>query len=524
MIYLLHHTLEKSAKKFPDKIAVVFKDESITYHDLNIRSNKLAHLLIKNGVKKGDRVGLYINKSIEAIIAIFGILKSGAAYVPLDINVPMARIDYIINNCQIQCLIGSGDKISNLFKILDNNTSLNMLITLDGKPEFNKLSSIEFFSNEEVEKVRKTTNPETSTIWTDLAYLLYTSGSTGQPKGVMISHLNALNFVNWVSDIVAATSDDIFSNHAPFHFDLSILDIYVAFLVSGKVYPVPEEYSYFPFRLAEWINDNKISIWYSVPSILSMMVVNGKLEKFKFKNLRVIFFAGEVFPVKYLRQLMQLIPHPDFYNLFGPTETNVITYYKVPDIPENQIKPIPIGKVCKNMEIILVDNEGNKISEVGVKGEIYARGSNVAQGYWGDPDKTEKTFINNNQNVYLADEMYKTGDLAMLDEYGNYIFFGRKDHMIKSRGYRIELGEIETVLYTHPDIKEAAVIAVPDEKISNRLKAFIAMKDGKSVSENEIQKHCAKKIPKYMVPEEIEFRASLPKNPHGKIDRTKLAD
>jgi amino acid adenylation domain-containing protein len=523
MIYLLHQLLEASAPKYPDHKAVIFRGKSISYRDLNIQANKLANLLLAHGIGRGERVALYLNKSIEAIVALFGILKSGAAYVPLDINAPVMRLNYILNNCAVKGLISTKEKVRKISDYLGNDSPLGVIVSMEGNFEANFEKSIKILNPTDIIDNSSEENPDVGGTWGDLAYILYTSGSTGNPKGVMISHLNALNFVNWSHDTFRVISQDILSNHAPFHFDLSIHDIYVAFKAGATLCPVPEEYSYFPYRLAEWIDEHKISVWYSVPSILSMMVMSGEIQRFRFENLRTILFAGEVFPVKYLRELMKLIPHPEYYNLFGPTETNVITYYRVQTIPEDQIKPIPIGIVCENMEILLIDDNGHRITAPGIQGEIYGRGGNIAQGYWGDPAKTSKGFIKNFLQPHYDEIIYKTGDLAMLDNSSNFIFFGRKDHMVKSRGYRIELGEIETILYQHPDIKEAAVIAVPDEKITNRLKAFVVIKDGKKTDSQDIQKHLARSLPKYMVPEQIEFSKNLPKNPHGKIDRTLLA-
>jgi acyl-coenzyme A synthetase/AMP-(fatty) acid ligase len=338
----------------------------------------------------------------------------------------------------------------------------------------------------------------------------------------MISHLNSLTFVNWAFKTFNVTTEDRLSNHAPLHFDLSIFDIFVTFKAGATLFLVPDIISSFPIPLADWIKNNEISIWYSVPSILSMMVLNGELHRYQFSKLRAILFAGEVFPVKYLRELMDMIPHAEYYNLYGPTETNVITYYKVEKIPFDQIKPIPIGKPCANMEVFALMEDGKLVAQPGQEGELYARGSCVAQGYWGDIEKTNNSFVINHTQSHFWERMYKTGDIVTLDEEGNYIYLGRSDHMIKSRGYRIELGEIEVALYSHQEIKEAAVVAIPDDLIGNRIKAFVVLNNKKQVSAMELQRFCSDRIPKYMLPEIIEFRESLPKTSTGKIDKPTL--
>jgi amino acid adenylation domain-containing protein len=277
---------------------------------------------------------------------------------------------------------------------------------------------------------------------TDLAYILYTSGSTGTPKGVMISHRNSLGFVEWVADTFEVSPDDRLSSHAPLHFDLSILDVFVAMKSGASLALVPDGTSTFPLRLAQWMESNAISIWYSVPSILTLLLLKGRLDRVDLGRIRLLIFAGEVFPTKYLRDLMRALPRATFVNLYGPTETNVITWFRVPPLADDQNEPIPIGWPCANTDIFVVDEEGRRVTEPGRKGELYARGVTVAQGYWGDPEKTGRSFIQNPFQPHFPDRAYRTGDIVSLDEAGCYRLIGRRDRMIKSRGHRIEPGEI----------------------------------------------------------------------------------
>lgn len=523
MIFLLQHLLIDSANKYPDKEAVVSGEEKITYRDLDENTNKLASVLKENGVKRGDRVGIYLHKSIQAVISIHGVLKSGAIYVPLDPYAPPSRLDYIIKNCGIKCLLTSASKREVLTKIFSEVNPVEFVILTDNVGiTGEKVLPVKTISWMDIIDRKETTPPENSAIETDLAYILYTSGSTGTPKGVMISHLNAMTFINWAYDAFRIISEDRLSNHAPLHFDLSIFDIFVAFKAGATLVLVPDGISLFPVTLADWIESNRISVWYSVPSVLSMLVLHGRLDRHRFQKLRAILFAGEVFPVKYLRTLMSLIPHADYYNLYGPTETNVITCYKVREIPSDQIKPIPIGKACANTEVFALKDDDTMVTRPGEVGELYARGSCVAQGYWGDPEKTRRSFSINPLRSYFQEKIYRTGDLVTLDEEDNYIYTGRIDNMIKSRGYRIELGEIESVLYSHPEVREAAVVAIPDEVIGNRIKAFVVLQNKQSVDSSELRIFCSERIPKYMIPEMIEFRESLPKTSTGKIDKKDL--
>jgi acyl-coenzyme A synthetase/AMP-(fatty) acid ligase len=321
------------------------------------------------------------------------------------------------------------------------------------------------------------------------------------------------------------TGDDRVTSHAPLHFDLSTFDIYVTIKAGGTVVLVPERLSVFPARLASLLQEERITVTYLVPSILSLMVNYGKLDTYDFSDLRMILFAGEVFPIKYLRKLVTTVPHADYYNLYGPTETNVCTYYKVQpkDLAPERTQPVPIGIACENTEVFAVDEAGELVTEPGQEGELWARGSCVAQGYWGDPEKTAKGFVCNPHQPYFDEVAYRTGDIVTLDADGvNWLYVGRRDHMIKSRGYRIDLGDIEAALYSHSNVKEAAVVAIPDELIGSRIQAFVVPLNGDGLTAQELEQHVGRHLPRYMVPEGIEFCDVLPKTSTGKVNRPVL--
>jgi len=375
--------------------------------------------------------------------------------------------------------------------------------------------------------------PPNGAIETDLAYSLYTSGSTGEPKGVMISHRTLFTFINWSCQTFHLTEADRVTSHAPLHFDLSTFDIYATIKAGGTVVLVPEKLSVFPVQLSALLQDEGITVTYLVPSILSLLVNYGRLEAYDFSRLRAILFAGEVFPIKYLRRLVELIPHADYYNLYGPTETNVCTYYKVQpeDVAPERTQPAPIGRACENIEVFAVDDQERLVTTPGQEGELWVRGSCLAQGYWGDPEKTAKSFVSNIfqphfvEDPVRAEVAYRTGDIVTLAEDGlNWVYVGRRDHMIKSRGYRIELGEIEAALYSHPQVKEAAVAAIPDDLLGNRIKAFVVPLQENGLTTKELEVHCRQRLPRYMLPESIEFRAELPKTSTGKINRPLLVE
>jgi len=518
MPYILQQLLTESVTRHAAKPAVWARGRTLTYRELNQRSNQLAHFLRKQGIQKGDRVGIFFPKALESLVAMFGALKAGAVYVPLDPNQPADRISYIITNCGIRGLITSEDRLC----LLDPAAIPCVEFALLTQDANDAPTPIRTFGWQALNDLPADHSPELQATTTDLAYILYTSGSTGRPKGVMLTHQNALTFIEWCAEIFSIGSDDDVSNHAPLHFDLSVFDVYNSIKAGATVHMVPDGVAVFPASLSAWMEQQQISVWYSVPSALVYLVLHGKLDPEKLKKLRLILFAGEVFPQKYLKQLAGILPRVELYNLYGPTETNVCTYYRVDRAKLPAMDKIPIGRACANTEVFGVD-EKDRIIGVGEVGELFVRGPAVTPGYWGDPEKTAKMCVPNRFQKNFEEKMYRTGDLVSPDENGDYYFLGRRDNQIKSRGYRIELGEIEAALLGHAGVCEAAVIAIPDEEIGNRIMAFVAPHRPGSLTAVDLQQHCAAKVPKYMIPEQIEFSDGLPKTSTGKIDRVTLA-
>jgi amino acid adenylation domain-containing protein len=510
----LHQLLDISASRFPDRVAVEeAESSSIRYHELARLSDRLRDRLRKLAVGPGDRVGICMRKSADAIASIFGIMKAGAAYVPVDPTAPASRNAYIFHNCAVKVVIVEGRLAEALSVEFSQAGFAPEIIVLEGTGAGVPLTK----ALDQLDAVRPISRvPSVVPDPSQLAYILYTSGSTGRPKGVMLSHGNAACFIDWCSDVFRPNEHDRFSSHAPFHFDLSILDIYVSLKHGATLVLVEEQLGKEPARLAPWIAAKKITVWYSAPSILSLLAQFGKLEQHDYSSLRLVLFAGEVFPIKYLKLLKSLWPHPRYFNLYGPTETNVCTFYEVPHvIPESQTEPVPIGKACPYCEPLVIDESGSGVA-VGAEGELCIAGSSVMQGYWNLPENTAKAFLLRGDTRW-----YRTGDIVIELPDGDYKFLGRRDRMIKKRGYRIELGEIEVALYRHPAIKEAAVLAFPDID-GVPVKAFTSTRDGLKLSIIELKKFCSEHLPLYMVPDLFCSLESLPKTSTDKIDYQKL--
>ncbi len=512
----LHRYFIDAASRFGGNVAV--KEPSgatIGYAGLDRLTDRLRDRLAVIGVRRGDRVGIYLHKSIDSVACVLGILKCGAAYVPVDPNAPPERNAYIFRNCSVRAIVTEEALAPALRAELGDGLARCEIAILSGvgggAPLRAWLDAAE----------AGTPAPASSTVDSgpdELAYILYTSGSTGRPKGVMLTHRNAQCFVDWCSDTFAPEPTDRFSSHAPFHFDLSILDIYTPLKHGAALVIIPEDTGKDPMALAALIAAERLTVWYSTPSILALLAQYGKLETLDCSALRLILFAGEVFPIAHLRTLKRLVPHPRYFNLYGPTETNVCTYYELPAaVEDDRAAPYPIGVVCPHYRGMVAAPDGREAVR-GSEGELLMQGPGVMKGYWNLPEQDERVFLDRG----AEGRWYRTGDLVLEGPDGNLEFIGRKDRMVKKRGYRVELGEIEACLYRHPNVREAAVVALQDEGEGVRIRAHLSSRDRKRISVIELKQFCSRHLPAYFIPDVFVFHDDLPKTSTDKIDYQKL--
>jgi amino acid adenylation domain-containing protein len=503
--------LETSAARYPDRTAVVDScGQSLTYSDLNRQADALAGFLCASGVKRGDRVGVVLPKHAQAVVALFGIMKAGAAYVPVDMSAPLERGRAILADCQIRAVIVDAAALD-VIPHRDQQEGVAPTVIVSGRSEARPREATTSW------EVALDHAGLPSTGWRDgddIAYIIFTSGSTGAPKGVIITHDNALHFIEWSSSIFRPTEQDRFSNHAPLHFDYSVLDIYLSIKHGAAVYLISEELAKNAKALAHFIATHRLTIWGSTPSALIMLLQFGNLGDHDFSSLRLVTFGAEVFPPKYLRELKKQWPGPVYANLYGPTEsTTACTIYWIPPvIPDDRDAPFPIGFPCPHCWTLALDNDGLEVGS-GEEGLLYISGPSIFRGYWNRPKETADAFIERDGTRW-----YNTGDLVRWHPDEGFTYAGRKDRMVKKRGYRIELGEIERALYSHSSIREAAVVSIPEPDAGVKIIAVVCCSDAAALSIVDLKMFCATKLPAYMIPDRLMFQNRLPRTSSDKVD------
>jgi len=513
----LHSRFGESARRFPERVAL--EEESgagIRYAELEALSDRVRDRLVRIGIGPGDRVALCLPKTIDGVAAIFGILKAGAAYVPLDPTGPASRAALILSDCGVAAVFVSAALEAALAAEAARLGAEPRWLAVDEPGGGRGIAAL---LEREAQRDPAPAAPSHAPRPDEPAYILYTSGSTGRPKGVVLSHRNAESFLDWCSETFAPRESDRFSSHAPLHFDLSILDLYLPLRHGAAAVLIGEKTSKEPGALAALLERARISIWYSTPSILRLLTQYGRLRERDCRALRCVLFAGEVFPIAALRAAMEQLPGAAWFNLYGPTETNVCTWHPIPArIPAEEQRPFPIGRVCAQLEAQVVGADDRPVPP-GAEGELLIRGPNVMQGYWQLPERSAQAFLGSDPGT----RWYRTGDLVVEEAGGVFRYRGRRDRMVKKRGYRVELGEIEACLHRHAQIFEAAVVAVPDASGELRVVAHVATADGGRLSLIALKRFCSESLPLYMVPDAFAFHARLPKTSTDKLDYQALA-
>ncbi|AHE97603.1 amino acid adenylation domain-containing protein [Thioalkalivibrio paradoxus] len=486
-----------------ERPSVVFRGQATSYRELAELAQSTATWLLRQGVQPGDRVALCLPKSVDAVALILGTLAAGSAYVPLDAQIPPERARRILEDARPKLVAGTDSTLGRLQPALEDSSVATLALPR--------------VAHGEALRARIGDTPSGPPLpppsGEALAALLYTSGSTGTPKAVMLSHANISAFVDWAVHETGLTADDRVSSHAPFHFDLSTFDLFATFSVGAAVHLLDEVAVKFPGSVARMLETERISVWYSVPTAIRMLVDRDALDATRLPALRLMIFAGEAYPPRRLAAAMHALPGARFLNWYGPTETNVCTSYEVPEPPMPGCRSIPIGQACAHLEVRLLDEHGDDVAD-GTTGEICVLGPAVMQGYWGRPALTHAV------RIAGRPDSYRTGDFGFRDAQGRLTLVGRRDHQVKLRGHRIELGDVENVLGLHPDITEVAVVVAGDSE-PELVGAVVAPDE---TGDDQLRSHAAGHLPAYSIPTRWMRYPSLPRTATGKVDRGLLRE
>lgn len=488
--------LERTEKTYSNKLAFVDNKREITYKELLENSKRIGTYLSTN--EKNQPIAIFIDKTVSCLETMFGVLYSGNFYTVIDTKSPMERINLILNTLEPIKIITDSKNLSKLksFGIEDN------------------ICLYEDMLNEKIDE-KMLNQVRRKMIDTDPMYILFTSGSTGVPKGTVIAHKSVISYSNWVKETFNITSDTIWGSQTPFYFSMSITDVFSTILSGATLYIIPKMYFSFPIKLLEFINEKKINTIYWVPSALCIVANFKALDEVELPTLKKVLFAGEVMPVKQLNMWINKLPNTMFANLFGPTETTDICTYYIVDRKFNNNENLPIGHACNNCDVIVVKEDGTEAKN-GEEGELCARGSFLALGYYNNPEKTASVFVQNPLNKNYSEIVYKTGDIVKYNERGELIYLSRKDFQIKHMGYRIELGEIETAVN---NIDGIIICACVYDTENSKIVLFY---QGDEIEENELLEQVKNKVPAYMCPNQIIKLPRIPYNANGKIDRVNL--
>lgn len=523
MSALLQQLITDRASARPDAAAIVSEEAVLSYGELEAGSNRVARMLRELGCQHGDRVALLMPRSPTAIMSLIGALKADAVYVPLDPAGPAPRLARMLEACSPRCILTAGQVGPVLRETLAGATLpqrpligwLDAAPPRDGDPPLAFTApDVQGLAGTPIESLNKDT---------DLAHILFTSGSTGVPKGVMITHHSVRRFLEWAWAYFDIGPSDRASQHSPLHFDLSTFDIFGTLGAGAELHLMPSGVNLLPHKLAQWLRNARLTQWFSVPSVLNLMAKLDVVRAGDFPELRRVMWCGEVLPTPTLIHWMRRLPHARFTNLYGPTEATIASsYYSVPRCPAHEREPIPIGTACDGEELMILDCELRPVPD-GEIGDLYIGGDGLSPGYWKDPRKTCAVFLPRPGGADPGERIYRTGDLGRRGADGLFYFAGRVDSQIKSRGYRIELGEIESALDALPGLRECAVVAVQSEGFEGWTIccAYVAAR-GANILPSGLRQSLTRAVPPYMLPTRWMHCDALPRNGNGKVDRPEL--
>lgn len=490
--------LEATAAKYPDKTAVVDENRSISFREVRTEAHHVAAALIQAGIFKKP-VAVFLEKSVECIPSFMGVAYSGNFYSPLDTKMPQSRIEKIMSTLKPEAVI-------------TDEAHREAVAEFAGEARVLVYEDMQRAEAKEEEVLAVTEK----VIDTDVLYVLFTSGSTGMPKGVIISQGSLIDFIEWGAEEFHMDESIIFGNQTPFYFSMSVFDIYQCMRNGSTMYIIPHKMFSFPTLLMQYLYDNEVNTLYWVPSALSMVAIFNALDAPHLPKLKNILFGGEVMPVKWLNKWRAEYPEVVYSNLYGPTEiTDSCTSYTVNREFENSER-LPMGRACRNSDVMLLTEDDRPAGENEI-GEVCVRGIGLAYGYYNDLEKTAEVFVQNPLNPCYRELIYRTGDLAQYNEFGELVYISRKDFQIKHMGHRIELGEIEAAISSVEGVETNCCLYDSE-------KSKIVMFYTGKADENQVMEQLKEMVPAYMVPNKRVHLEEMPINLNGKIDRQKLKE
>ena len=506
---LVHDLLDEKALAQAAAEALVVDGRRSTYRDIKGRSDELARSLMENGVGRGDRVVIFMDNSAEMVVAIYGVLKAGAIFVPVNPLTKSEKLAYIIKDCEAKALISDGHLRAVYAAALVVYRPALLVLNAPGASD--DVLSYLAFPQETPSRGR----PEVAVIDQDLAAIIYTSGSAGEPKGVMVTHLNMVSAARSVSQYLGLVSCDRILCCLPLAFDYGLYQVLMAFMVGACV--VLERSFAFPAAVVKVMAAERVTVFPGVPTIFSILLGrDGVFAAYDCRTVRMITNTAASLPPEHIKRLRARFPEAQIFSMYGLTECKRVTY-----LPPEELatRPTSVGRGMPNEEVYLVDPEGQRLPP-GSVGELVIRGSHVMRGYWRRPEETAKRL---RPGPYPGEMVLHSGDIFHMDEEGYLYFIGRSDDIIKSRGEKVSPKEVENVLYALSEIAEAAVIGVDDEVLGQAVHAFVVLHDDTDISEREIIRYCYEHMESYMVPKAVHIVESLPKTDTGKIRKSGLA-